>query len=112
MLERGKNERGVIEMVDTESLVPPGHLLRQVDAAVDFEKIYKIVEPLYSEEEGRRSIDPVVLSQIVLLQHLDGDTSRFQRWKRWRQTPPARPRISAKRCSRMAGHFPQPTSGP
>ena len=31
MLERGKNERGVIEMVDTESLVPPGHLLRQVD---------------------------------------------------------------------------------
>ncbi len=39
-------------MVDTESLVPPGHLLRQVDAAVDFEKLYKIVEPLYSEEEG------------------------------------------------------------
>ena len=67
MLERGKNERGVIEMVDTESLVPPGHLLRQVDAAVDFEKIYKIVEPLYSEEEGRRSIDPVVLFTAVLV---------------------------------------------
>ena len=74
-MERGKNERGVIEMVDTESLVPPGHLLRQVDAAVDFEKLYKIVEPLYSEEEGRRSIDPVVLFKIVLLQHLDGNTS-------------------------------------
>ncbi len=26
MLERGKNERGVIEMVDTESLVPTEHL--------------------------------------------------------------------------------------
>ena len=75
ILERGKNERGVIEMVDTESLVPPGHLLRQVDAAVDFEKIYKIVEPLYSEEEGRRSIDPVVLFKKVLLQHLDGNAS-------------------------------------
>ena len=62
-------------MVDPESLVPPGHLLRQVDAAVDFEKLYKIVEPLYSEEEGRRSIDPVVLFKIVLLQHLDGNTS-------------------------------------
>lgn len=74
-MERGKNERGVIEMVDTESLVPPGHLLRQVDAAVDFEKLYEIVEPLYSEEEGRRSIDPVVLFKIVLLQHLDGNTS-------------------------------------
>ena len=62
-------------MVDTESLVPPGHLLRQVDAAVDFEKLYEIVEPLYSEEAGRRSIDPVVLFKIVLLQHLDGNTS-------------------------------------
>ena len=30
MLERGKNERGVIEMVDTESLVPTEHLFRQV----------------------------------------------------------------------------------
>ena len=39
MLEQGKNECGVIEMVDTESLVPPGYLLRQVDAAVDFKKL-------------------------------------------------------------------------
>lgn len=74
-MERGKNERGVIEMVNTESLAPTGHLLRQVDAAVDFEKLYEIVEPLYSEEVGRRSIDPVVLFKIVLLQHLDGNTS-------------------------------------
>ena len=58
-MERGKNERGVIEMVDTESLVPPGHLLRQVDAAVDFEKLYKIVEPLYSEECIYRTESPV-----------------------------------------------------
>ena len=75
MLERGKNERGVIEIVDMESMVPTEHMLRQVDAAVDFEKLYKIVEPLYSEAEGRRSIDPVVLFKIVLLQHLDGNAS-------------------------------------
>ena len=75
MLERGKKERGVIEIVDTESLVPKGHLLRQVDEAVDFEKLYEIVEALYSEEEGRPSIDPVVLFKIVLLQHLDGNVS-------------------------------------
>ena len=30
------------------------------------------MEPLYSEEEGQPSIDPVVLFKIVLLQHLDG----------------------------------------
>ena len=55
-------------MVDTESLVPPGHLLRQMDAAVEFEKLYEIVEPLYSEE-GRRSIDPVVWFRAVPRNH-------------------------------------------
>ena len=29
MLERGKLDRGVVEIVDTESLVPAEHLLRQ-----------------------------------------------------------------------------------
>ena len=75
MLERGKLERGVAEFVDTESLVPEGHLLRKVDRAVNFGKLYEIVEPLYSEDEGRPSIDPVVLFKIVLLQHLDGTAS-------------------------------------
>ena len=75
MLERGKNERGVIEIVSTEDLVPQGHLLRKVDKAVDFRKLYELVEPLYSEEDGRPSIDPVVLFKIVLLQHLDGQIS-------------------------------------
>ena len=37
-MERGKNERGMIEMVDTESLEPAEHMLRQADAAVDFER--------------------------------------------------------------------------
>ena len=75
MLERGKNERGVIEIVSTEDLVPQEHLLRKVDKAVDFRRLYEIVEPLYSEDEGRPSTDPVVLFKIVLLQHLDGQTS-------------------------------------
>ena len=72
MMEKGKMERGVVELVDTESLVPQEHLLRKVDTAVEFRKLYEIVEPLYSEEEGRPSVDPVVLFKIVLLQHLDG----------------------------------------
>ena len=40
MLERGKLDRGVIEIVDTESLVPKGHLLRKIDEAVDFNRLY------------------------------------------------------------------------
>ena len=72
MLERGKMDRGVIEIVDTESLVPKGHLLRKIDEAVDFNRLYEMVEPLYSEDNGRPSVDPVVLFKMVLIQHLYG----------------------------------------
>ena len=34
MMEKGKMERGVVEVVDTESLVPQEHLLRKVDRVV------------------------------------------------------------------------------
>ena len=72
MLERGKMERGIFEIVDTESLVPAEHLLRKIDAAVDFDKIYDMVEPLYCADNGRPSVDPVVLFKMVLIQHLYG----------------------------------------
>ena len=72
MLERGKLDRGVVEIVDTESLVPAGHLLRKIDAAVDFNRVYEMVEALYSEDNGRPSVDPVVLFKMVLIQHLYG----------------------------------------
>lgn len=75
MLQRGKLERGVLEMVDTESLVPKDHLLRKIDAAVDWERLYEMVEPLYSEDNGRPSVDPVVLVKMVLIQHLYGLSS-------------------------------------
>lgn len=61
MLERGKMERGVYEIVDTESLVPKDHLLRKIDAAVDFTKIFDMVEPLYCQDNGRPSVSPVCL---------------------------------------------------
>ena len=47
-------------------------MLRKIDAAVDFEKIYEMVEELYSEDNGRPSIDPVVLIKMVLIRHLYG----------------------------------------
>ena len=65
-------ERGIFEIVDTESLVPADHLLRKIDAAVDFSKIYDMVEDLYCPDNGRPSVDPVVLFKMVLIQHLYG----------------------------------------
>ena len=72
MLSRGQNGRDVMAMVWLEDPVPKDHLLRKIDAAVDFNKIYAMVEDLYSEDNGRPSIDPVVLVKMVLIQHLYG----------------------------------------
>ena len=72
MLERGKMDRDLVEFVVIDQLVPKEHLLRKIDAAVDFTRLYEMVEPLYCEDNGRPSIDPVVLFKMVLIQHLYG----------------------------------------
>ena len=72
MLTKYSGNRDQIEFVSLEDLVPENHLLRQIDAAVNFNKIYEFVEDLYCEDNGRPSIDPVVLFKIVLIQHVFG----------------------------------------
>ena len=64
MLTKGNENRVQSEIVCIEDLVPKGHLLRKIDAAVDFTKIYEIVEELYCKDNGRPSTDPVVLFKI------------------------------------------------
>lgn len=58
--------------------VPREHLLRKIDAAVDFARIYELVEELYCEDNRRPSCDPVVLYKLVLMQHLFGIRSLRQ----------------------------------
>ena len=70
MLERGKMDRDLVEFVVIDQLVPKEHLLRKIDAAVDFTQLYEMVEPLYCEDNGRPSIDTVVLFKMVLIQRL------------------------------------------
>ena len=72
MLERRKMERDVIEIVGIDSLVPQDHLLRKIDQAVDFNRLYEIVELLYCEDNGKPSVDPVVPFKMGLIQHLHG----------------------------------------
>ena len=45
MLECGKMERDVIEIVGIDSLVPAEHLLRKIDGEADVNRLYEIVEP-------------------------------------------------------------------
>ena len=43
MLVKETMERNIFEFVDIESLVPKNHILRKIDTAIDFSKIYEIV---------------------------------------------------------------------
>lgn len=72
MLERMQDLRTDVKIVDMESLVPKDHLLRKVDKAVDFTRIYDMVEHLYCEDNGRPAADPVVLVKMAFIQHLYG----------------------------------------
>ena len=78
MLKKEAEQRQAIEMLCTDMLVPKGHLLRKIDAAVNFARIYELVEDLYCEDNGRPSCDPVVLFKLVLIQHLFGIRSLRQ----------------------------------
>ena len=75
MLNKGQElRRNVVEFLTLEDRIPQDHLLRKIDGAVDFMHLYDFVDigKLYSEDQGRPSIDPVVLFKIVLIQHLYG----------------------------------------
>lgn len=75
MLNKEKEERYQAEIICMDELVPSEHLLRKIDKAVDFSRIYDFVEDLYCHNNGRPSVDPVVLFKMVLVQHLYGITS-------------------------------------
>lgn len=72
VIVKGRGNRNQIEIFSTEEFVPSEHLLRKIDSAIDFTHIYDIVEDLYCADNGRPSIDPVVIFKMVLIQHLYG----------------------------------------
>lgn len=78
MIRQEKESRRTLEIADIEALMPQDHLLRMIDAAIDFSFIYDLVRDLYSKDKGRPSADPVVLVKMVLIQHLYGIRSLRQ----------------------------------
>ena len=72
MLSKDKNKTEQVIFFSMEDFVPKDHLLRKIESAVDFSYIYNIVDDLYCHDNGRPSIDPVVLFKMVLIQHLYG----------------------------------------
>ena len=68
MLSKNQQKNNQIEMISLEQFVPEDHLLRKIDAYVDFNFIYDFVCDKYCQDNGRPSIDPVALIKIPLVQ--------------------------------------------
>jgi transposase len=54
------SQRVLFDTVDLENPIPDDHLLRRIDANIDFDFIYEVTKGLYCGDNGRNSIDPVL----------------------------------------------------
>ena len=82
MLTINRNIQCEILMTTMEELVPEDSLFRKVDKYIDFTFIYDEVKDLYCENNGRPSIDPIVLFKLVFIQAIDGIKSMRQTCKK------------------------------
>ena len=82
MISINRNIQSEILMTTMEELVPEDSLFRKVDKYIDFTFIYDKVKDLYCSDNGRPSIDPVVLFKLVFIQALDGLKSMRQTCKK------------------------------
>ncbi len=78
MLKEPGAHQHALEMVTLESLVPADHLLRHIDAFIDFEFIRDKVKHLYCIDNGRPATDPVVLFKLLFIGYLYGVRSERQ----------------------------------
>lgn len=72
MLGKKTNRNQTYEFVLLDDLVPDNHLVRKLDKHIDFTFIYDLVEPLYCKDNGRPSIDPVMLFKMVFISYIFG----------------------------------------
>ena len=72
MLSKKENIQNELILQTMEDLVPEDSLYRKIDKYIDFSFIYDEVKDLYRENNGRPSIDPVVLFKLVFIEALDG----------------------------------------
>ena len=78
MLKRPTARQSELEMVTLESLVPVDHLLRKIDAAIDFGFIRDLTEGLYCPDNGRPPIAPEILFKALFIGYLFGIRSERQ----------------------------------
>lgn len=72
MMTRMENKQIKFHMVTIENLVPEKHFLRRLEQRVDFTFIYEETKSGYCPNNGRPSVDPVVLVKYLLIGFLHG----------------------------------------
>ncbi|HBI05158.1 MAG TPA: IS1182 family transposase, partial [Paenibacillaceae bacterium] len=78
MLRSHKDKQLSYEFVCIEELVPKNHLLRKIDKYIDFSFITEKVKPYYCENNGRPSVDPLILFKMMFIGYLFGIRSERQ----------------------------------
>jgi transposase len=72
MLKKPSPEQTALEMVTLDGLVPKDHLLRKIDAVIDFSFIHDRVAGLYCADNGRPALDPTLMFKALFIGYLFG----------------------------------------
>ncbi len=78
MTQNADKKRQQVQMFCMDDMVPQDHLLRMIDKAIDWDFIYDLVMDTYSPDNGRPSMDPVMLIKLPFIQYLYGIGSMRQ----------------------------------
>ena len=81
MTKNADKKREQMLMFCMDDMVPQNHMLRLIDKAIDWNFIYDLVEEKYCPDNGRPSMDPVMLIKIPFIQYLYGIKSMQQKMK-------------------------------
>lgn len=72
MFAQNTNRQAKAEFVTTEELMPANHLLRKIDAVIDFSFINELCRPYYCADNGRPAIEPEILFKMLFIGYLFG----------------------------------------
>lgn len=78
MLKDRPPTQSSLEFVCIDELVPSDHLLRKIDAKIDFSFIHELVKDLYCDNNGRPALDPTLMFKLLFIGYLYGVRSERQ----------------------------------
>lgn len=78
MTRDADKKREQMLMFCMDDMVPQDHMLRKIDKAINWNFIYDLVIDRYCHDNGRPSLDPVILIKLVFIQYLYGIKSMRQ----------------------------------